>query len=184
MTAHFRKQPLYPPTPPPPPIYIWLIIPFAIILGAAILTLVFTRQPMSATTRRRLAKGMRWAARIIGLAGTAFYLLCWFAAWSFSDSLILSSAGVIFSSATLVIALAGCIISWWRLRLAGVLLIATSLGLVFNPLFIRLSWTGYYYIRDYLMFGSPLLIAGVLFLLSWWLSRKTSSPAPPLSPKS
>ncbi len=127
---------------------------------------------MSATKHHRVAKGMRWAARVIGIGGAVFYLLCWFASL-FNDSLILSSAGSIFSRATIIIALLGCFLSWWREWLAGVLLITswlTSLGVVICAI------VGHY--GDdavwWLCYGLPLLVAGVLLLLSWWLSRKTA----------
>jgi len=81
---------------------------------------------VSVTGRPRLAEVVRWAARVIGLGGTLFYLMLLFAAWEspgFFNTFYIHSTVGIFLAATAVIALAGCIISWWRLRLAGVLLI-------------------------------------------------------------
>jgi len=164
-----------PPLPPPRErSFLWFIIPFAIILGAAILTVVFIRERLSATSRRRLAKGMRWAARVIGVGGTLFYHLCVFFARGFGDPLMLSSTGVILTAAAIAIALAGFFISWWREWLAGVLLIIswlTPLGVVIYAIVIGRHY--HYDFYEWLGYGSPLLVAGLLFLLAWWLLRKT-----------
>ncbi len=140
---------------------------------------------MSATNRRRLAKGMRWAARIIGLGETALLLFQWFFAQIFTEAQDRVAIANL-SSVAAVIAVVGCFTSWWRSWLAGVLLIIswfTYSGwfiykIAMGPLVTRSYFLGY------LVFGSPLLDAGVLFLLSWWLSRKPSPSAPPPSPTS
>lgn len=172
--------PLIPPLPRQPS-YLWLIISFGIILGAAILTLVFIRERLSATSRRGLAKGMRWAAWVIGVGGFLFYLLGVFLGstslgGSLMLSLMLSSEGIIFTRATIVLALASFFISRWREWLAGILLIiswVTPLGVVIYALVIGRHY--YWDFYGWLGYGSPLLVAGLLFLLSWWLTRKTNS---------
>jgi hypothetical protein len=172
MTAHFRMQPLWSPPPPPPPVYLWLTIPFTIVLGAAILTLVFIRQPMSTNSRLRLTKGMRWSARVIGVGGTLFYIFFVFAASTFGDPLTSSGPGAIFTGATVVIALAGCFMSWWRESLAGVLFVTcwlASFGLVITVVVMGSR----YDVPQWSVAGIPFLIAGVLFFLSWWFERKT-----------
>ncbi len=131
---------------------------------------------MSATKHHRIAKGLRWAARVIGVGGIVFYLFCLFAASTFGDTLFDNSAVVISSRVTVVIALAGCFISWWREWLAGVLLIIS--WLTYSGWFIyKIAMAHYYLVQlhflSYLVIGSPLLLAGLLFLLSWRLSRKT-----------
>jgi hypothetical protein len=90
---------------------------------------------------------------------------------------------------SMVIALAGCIVSWWRLRLAGILLVLTFFGLITagilagGPIDLpeRFSLSVILgNIRQASIMGSPFLIAGILFLYSWWLSGKVGSSA--LSP--
>ncbi len=130
---------------------------------------------MSATKHHRIAKGLTWAARVIGVGETAFLLFQWLCAQMFTEA---EGSGAIanFSAVTAVIALAGCIISWWREWLAGVLLIISWLTysgwfiykIAMGPLATRSYFLGY------LVFGSPLLLAGLLFLLSWRLSRRIS----------
>lgn len=147
------------------------------------------RKPTLATRRQRLAKGMRWAARIIGLPVTFFGLMM--AVGEGVQSSLTEGFGPInlaflggsFIVLSMVIAGAGCIISWWRVRLAGILLVLTLFGLItagilaggpidyperFSLSFILAN------IRQASIMGSPFLVAGVLFLLSWWLTRKTS----------
>ncbi len=131
---------------------------------------------MSATNRQRLAKGMRWAARVIGLLTAAFSLM-----FLIGDTIVrtaMQQGGFIedvLTAMPVVVAVAGCIVSWWRQRLAGTLLVLASFAL--SSLGSR-----YYGFRG-LVSGFPYLVAGVLFLLSWWLSRKTGSSVAPSTPK-
>jgi len=65
-------------------------------------------------------------------------------------------------------ALAGCILSWWRVRAAGILLVAVAAALgahigVFAGRNHLLVWS---------MLGLPYLVAGILLLNSWRLSRE------------
>ncbi len=67
-----------------------------------------------------------------------------------------------------VFALAGCILSWWRGRAAGILLVAVAAALgahiaVFAGRNHLLVWS---------MLGLPYLVAGILLLNSWRLSRE------------
>jgi len=121
---------------------------------------------MSATSRQRLAKGMRRAARVIGLGVTVFlfFALC--------ISLIFRELGVgdVLVIVSLGIALAGCIVSWWREWLAGILLILTTFALVTG---LALHWTWFWW-----WLGLLFLVAGVLFLISSWLSRPWLSRLP------
>jgi len=122
---------------------------------------------MLRSNRYSLAKLMRWAARIIGTIAAVFFV------GMLIGSAVSEGVGPItIESGTLVllgaVALAGCITSWWRDRIAGILLVITSIGLgihigvcaSFNHL---LAWS---------IIGLPYLIAGILLLNSWRLSRQ------------
>jgi len=66
------------------------------------------------------------------------------------------------------IGLAGCIVSWWRERVAGILLVLTAIGFGIHIGLVAernhfLAW---------LMVGFPYLVAAVLLFYSWRLSRK------------
>jgi len=125
--------------------------------------------------KQGLAKGLRWAARVIGLYMTLSLL--------FSSVLagFKEGFGELEYSMTFVtvIPLAGCIISWWRQRLAGALLILT-----WAAIGVLLVTTGKPILDAFLNESLIFIIVGVLFLVSWWLSRKTSPSALPPSPTS
>jgi len=124
----------------------------------------------------RLAKRMRWAARIIGLLAAGFCLLMLIGstvaevltgAWattSQTDIIQGSLIGVLGA-----IGLGGSIVSWWRERLASILLVLTAIGFGVH---IGIC-AGRNHFLAWLMMGFPYLIASVLLFNSWLLSRKT-----------
>ena len=130
---------------------------------------------MPESNQHRLAKRMRWAARIIGLLAAGFCLLMLIGstvaevltgAWattSQTDIIQGSLIGVLGA-----IGLAGCIVSWWRERLASLLLFLTAVGFGIH---IGL-FAGRNHFLVWLMMGFPYLIASVLLFNSWQLSRK------------
>lgn len=122
---------------------------------------------------QRLARRMTWIARIVGLV-TAMFL---------AIMVIGSAAGEIINDEPIpfdvegvtlgvitVVALTGCIISWWQERLAGTLLVLAAIGLAVH---IGIS-AGRNHVLAWTMLGLPYLIAGMLFFGSWRLSRNTS----------
>ena len=121
--------------------------------------------------QERLAKRMRWAARIIGLATAGFLLISLIAGAiieAAEDWEPITIAGILLAVLA-AMALAGCIVSWWRERLASILLILTAVGMG-----IHIGvYAGRNHFLVWLMLGLPYLIAGVLFLASWRSSRKT-----------
>lgn len=141
-----------------------------------------------ATKRYRIAKGLRIAARVIGLPVTLFGAMM--ATGEGIQSVLTEGFGpinLVFFGGLLIVlsmvtALAGCIISWWRVRLAGILLVLTFIGLniagilaggpVDLPERFSLSLILTNMGRASIM-GSPFLVAGMLFLVSWHLSRST-----------
>lgn len=115
---------------------------------------------------------------MIGLGAMAFFFLALCISLMFRDL----GGSDILSLASLGIALAGWIVSWWREWLAGILLVLAPL-----PMGSGLGLNGQWRVSDmdWSRLGLPLLVAGVLFLLSWWLVRETSPSAPlPPSPTS
>jgi len=122
----------------------------------------------------RLAKRMRWAARVIGLLAAGVCLLMLIGStvaevlaegWKpiNADIVVGILIGVLGA-----IGLAGCIMSWWRERLASILLVLTAIGFgVHIGLF-----AGRNHFLVWLMIGLPYLIASVLLFNSWQLSKK------------
>ena len=119
----------------------------------------------------RLAKRMRWAARVIGLLAAGFLLTMLIGA-AIAEVLAeglepITIEGILIGVLG-VMALAGCIVSWWRERLAGILLVATAVGFGIH---IGIC-AGRNHFLAWLMLGFPYLVAGGLLLTSWRLSRQ------------
>ncbi len=109
---------------------------------------------------------MIWTARIIVL-WVAGLILIGVIGGALDDELSLGIRGMI-----LVviggIALAGGIVSWRRERLAGILLVLAAMAMGIHTA----AFTARFF--DWLMLGFPFLVAGLLFLNSWRLSRRTA----------
>ena len=127
---------------------------------------------MLGNDKSHIAKRVRLTARVIGLLAAGGWLIAliglaiidirdrgWEAIELVGTLLYLITA----------IALAGCILSWWRERLAGILLILAAVG---QGVHIGV-YAGRNHFLVWLMVGFPYLVAGVLFLISWRLSKKT-----------
>ncbi len=126
---------------------------------------------MLESMRHRLAKRMKWAARIIWLvmAGLFLVVLIGEAAGEFLDEgkETIETAGILLG-VLLGLALLGTIVSWWRERLASMLLAAASVGLGIHIA----VYAGRNHFFAWLMVGLPYLVAGILFLISSRLSRQ------------
>lgn len=122
---------------------------------------------------QRLARRMTWTAQIIGLVAAIFLaiMVIGSAAGEIIDdeSASFDAEGVTLGIITLVV-LAGCILSWWWERLAGTLLVLAAIGLAIH---IGIC-AGRNHVLAWTVLGLPYLIAGLLLLSSWKLSRKTS----------
>ncbi len=131
---------------------------------------------MLESKRYRLAKRMRWAGRIIGLVAAVF-LVTMLIGSAIAEVLTEGLEPITIEGALLgvlgAIVLAGCIVFWWRERLAGILLVATAVGFGIHIGVVA----GRNHIFVWSMLGLPYLVAGVLLLTSWRLSRETPWPA-------
>ena len=132
---------------------------------------------MAESRQQRVAKAMRWAARVIGLLAATLCL----------GMLIVSAianaadpGGEAMGQAELIqgalmgvlgaLGLAGCIFSWWRQRLAAILLVLAAAGFAIHIGIVA----GHGHFLAWSMMGLPYLVAGVLLFVSWRLSRKTA----------
>ena len=125
---------------------------------------------MSARNLPHLAKRMRWAARIICLIVTVVgatmligEAISEFLAQGFITTSVEGGLLVMIG----LVALAGCVMSWWRDLLASILLVATSAGLgVHIGIF-----AGRNHFMAWSILGLPYLVAGVLLINAWRLSK-------------
>ena len=126
---------------------------------------------MSEMRQQPLARRMKWAGRLIGLVAAGFFLV-FLVGEAISEVLDegrepLEIAGILLGLLQ-GLALVGVIVSWWRERLAGMLLAAASIGLG-----IHIGvYAGHNHFLAWLMVGLPYLVASVLLLISWRLSRQ------------
>ena len=126
---------------------------------------------MAESEHPRSMKRTRWAGRIIVIVITAF-LLTFLIGETVSEIQGTSTEPLTGEGITLgllvAIGLAGCILCWWREKLAGILLIITAVGLGIH---IGIC-AGRNHLMAWSMLGLPYLAAGLLLLNSWRLSRK------------
>jgi len=122
--------------------------------------------------KNRLAKRTRWAGRIIGILVIGGFLLTLIVS-GISEAIAgnweaLSDIEGIMLAVITAVALAGCILSWWRELPAGIIVIlaAVTMG----------TYSGITAGRNNiivgLMLGLLYIAPGVLFLVSWRLSKK------------
>ena len=137
--------------------------------------LISRGEELSETHERRSAKVILWSGRVIGLIASIGWLLIMTASATHDittdNSLELASSDVVQGALVAVIAaiaLAGCIFSWWRLRASALLLVIASAGMGIHIAFNA----GRNHFFAWSVSGLPFLIAGVLFLGSWWVSRR------------
>jgi len=126
---------------------------------------------MLETGQYRLAQRMRLVARIIGFGamgiGAAFVI--YEAVGQFlRQGWVAMPIEVVWFVLILAMALAGCILSWRRERLAGILLISSAAAMAADIFFI----IGREKMPTWSIFGLPYLVAGVLLINSWRLSRR------------
>ena len=129
---------------------------------------------MSEGSQSRSARRLTRAGRIIGLLAS----IGWLAVMTASSAYELAegeweqtATQTVVEGALIVVitavALGGCIVSLWRLRLAATLLVLASVAMGIHVALVAgrnhfLAWS---------FSGLPYLIAGGLFFGSWWVAR-------------
>jgi len=118
----------------------------------------------------RTGKRIRWAARVIGIIAGTFWVV----------SLIVSSIaefgapvpieGLILTG-LITVNVAGVIIALWKEKIGGIIIVVVAAALC---TFSYIE-AGHNKILAMLFSGSPFLISGILFLISWWRSKKNYS---------
>jgi hypothetical protein len=146
--------------------------------------LVFTTGRSESVNNKTVAKVLRWIGRIIALPVMIFFLV--FGLGYFIDTLTTEGlhnaiGGVddLLGAIITLLALVGVIISWWWLLPAGILLIFAYLLGGLNSGMSAAHHVGFYnwsQFRDFWTVpGIMYLIAGILFIISCWFSKRTTS---------
>ena len=117
-------------------------------------------------SQNRRTKRMRLAARIIALGAAGLFLVALIGS-AFTADEPFTTEGMLLIL-IVGIALAGGIVSWWRERLAGILLVVAALAIGIHIA----AYAGRNQILVWLAMGLPYLIAGGLFLKCWRDSRE------------
>lgn len=116
-------------------------------------------------------KWLRWLARGIGSPFAAFYVFMGLgsAISAISDREPVTAEGVmvvvLFSAGVI-----GVLIAWWRERIGGLLLVVDAIVLA---VFVYVT-AGHNRLAAALLIPCPLLVSGILFLMSW---RRSVRPA-------
>lgn len=120
--------------------------------------------------RRYLPKAIRCIGRVITLLGVVLFIIFLVIALLVQDPASKGIYETILLSAIILFALSGFVVSWRRDEFAGILLVFAYAGLVIVSVFA-------YGLRDSLDWakaGLPLLLGGLLFITSSWLSGNLS----------
>ena len=119
----------------------------------------------------RTAKRIRWAARVIGIIIGAFWTISLIASSIAEFGTPVPIEGFILAG-LITINVAGVIIAWWKEKIGGIIIVAAAVSLC---TFSYIE-AGHNKILAMLFSGFPFLISGILFLISWWRSKKVYSP--------
>ncbi len=113
-----------------------------------------------------LAAAMGFIGRAIGFTA-ALFMMVMLIGGAFAETGPVKTAGILLAIIGAA-ALAGCILSFWRERLAIVLLLLVTIGLG-----IHIGvYAGRNHFVTWLVLGLPYLAAAALLFLGWWLERK------------
>jgi hypothetical protein len=114
----------------------------------------------------RAGNWLRWAARGVGSLVAGYWL---FIALAYAiggheprSAESLTMTGLIVSST------AGTLIAWWRARIGGIVLLVIAVA---HSVFALIA-SGHHRGVAVLIAGGPFLLAGLLFLASWWKTRR------------
>jgi hypothetical protein len=120
----------------------------------------------------RVAQWLRRIARLIGSLAAVFWVFSLTASFIgevISDSFTWRPEGVVLGG-LVIVSVFGVLIAWRWERTGGVILVLCGLAL---SVFAYIS-AGHNKAFAILVSGVPFLVSGVLFLLSWWMSRHES----------
>ena len=120
---------------------------------------------------KKASEACRLAGRFIGLVASVFILIFIIGETASdigNDGWRVVSADGILLGILMLAALAGCTLSWWRERLATVILLLVSIGLGIHIAF----YAGRNHFLAWMMVGFPFLFTAALLWLGLWLEKR------------
>jgi len=125
------------------------------------------KQP--ATTKKNIVTVLRIVARVFGFIVTVFFLIV-ICAGGLQDGVTVESLFVIIP---ITVAVAGYITAWWRELSGGILLVAAYVLLAISPNIHALVYgNDLQFYTGIFIYGSPILVAGILYIVTWRLDRR------------
>ncbi|MBU4482790.1 MAG: hypothetical protein L6416_07225 [Candidatus Omnitrophica bacterium] len=118
----------------------------------------------------RTAKRIRWAARVIGITAGAFWVISLIASSIAEFGTPVPIEGFILAG-LVAINVIGIITAWWKEKIGGIIIVTAAVALC---TFSYIE-AGHNKILALLISGFPFLISGILFIISWWRSKKVYS---------
>lgn len=114
-----------------------------------------------------------WIARILGTV-LAVYLV-----FTTVAGLIMNFGNldliVYGSTAFIIIFVVGVIVAWFKEKIGGIILVTSAVAVSIFSIIAGLNNPNFDLMDLIILVGLPFLIIGILFLVSWWKSRKLSA---------
>ena len=119
--------------------------------------------------RKKMAGRLRLAGRVVGftMIGLGGTMLIGAAVTEFSEGFAQTEPAGFILAAIGAVALAGMILSFWRERIGGILLLACSAALGAHIA----NFAGRNHLLAWATVGLPFLVSGVLFVNAWRISK-------------
>ena len=112
---------------------------------------------------------IRWIARILGTI-LAVYLV-----FTTVANFFIFNLGDYGITAFIIIFVVGVIVAWFREKIGGIILVVSAVAVSIFSIITGLNDPNSDLMDAIILMGLPFLIIGILFLVSWWKSRKLSA---------
>lgn len=121
------------------------------------------------STQKNIITILRIVSRVFGFIVTVFFLIV-VCSSGVQDGVSVESLFVIIPIA---VAVAGFITAWWRELAGGILMAAAYVLLAISPNVHALVYSkDLQFYTGIFIYGSPFLVSGILYILTWWLDRR------------
>ena len=114
-------------------------------------------------------RAIRWIARMLGTV-LAVYLV-----FTTVANFFIFNLGDYGISAFIIIFVVGVIVAWFREKIGGIILVVSAVAVSIFSIITGLNDPNSDLMDAIILMGLPFLIIGILFLVSWWKSRKLSA---------